>query len=231
MQLKSMIHDYEDRREVIEELVCRLLSESGIMSPPVDPMIIAKNCGIICTEAEIEGRRGQNLMFRGFRFIDVRKDDRVERKCFTVAHELLEMELPKRIRGKQERHEIALIGAPHLLMPTDWFREACHETNFDIFELKKLFSTASHEAVALRTLVFSPSVVTVIDNRKVTNRRSSVEWLSERKLMPVENEVVDEVYRTGKKVCRELDEVIVTGYPLLEEEIKRVILQTVPAGI
>ena len=221
-----MMRDYEDAIEVVEKLARRLLSVSGITSPPVDPMVIAKACRIACTESEIEGRRGQNLVIRGFRLIDIQKDDRWERKCFTIAHELLEMELPENIRSRRERHEIAMVGAPLLLMPTEWFHAACHETDFDVFELKNVFSTASHEAVALRTLVFSPAVVTVIDDGKVTNRRSSVEWFSERNLMPIEEDVLDEIYSSGKRVRRDFDKGIVTGYPLFEEEIKRVILRT-----
>ncbi len=221
-----MMRDYEDAIEIVEKLVSRLLSVSDIASPPVDPMVIAKACRIVCTEAEIKGRRGQNLMIKGFRLIDIQKDDRWERKCFTVAHELLEMELPGDVQSKRERHEIAMVGAPLLLMPTEWFRAACDETDFEIFELKNIFSTASHEAVALRTLVFSPAVVTVVDDMKVTNRRSSVEWFSERKLIPIEEEVLDEIYSSGKRVRRDFDRGTVTGHPLFEEEIKRVILRT-----
>ncbi|HHT9127050.1 MAG TPA: hypothetical protein ACFYD6_14730 [Candidatus Brocadiia bacterium] len=46
--------------------------------------------------------------------------------------------------------------------------------NFDLLELKKIYSTASHEAIAYRMLRFSECVITIFDNGKVIVRKSSI---------------------------------------------------------
>jgi Zn-dependent peptidase ImmA (M78 family) len=223
-----MTYDYEDIISIVENLASSLLRESGITKPPVDPFVIAKKLKIPCTESRIEGRRGQNLVLRGHRIIDINKNDRHERKCFTLAHELIEVMLQMRIKDADERHEIAIFGAPYLLMPTEWFRNACVETDFDIFLLKRTFPTASHEAIAIRTLSFASAIITVIDDKKVTNRQSSVQGLVSRKLMPIERDATKEIYARGGKVQMKNEDCAVAGYPLFEEEVKRVILRTVP---
>ncbi len=221
------MREYEDAVEIIEALVSRLLMESAIESPPVDPFVIAKKRRITLSELEMDGRRGQNLVMLGNKFIDVQRHDRPERKCYTMAHELIEVELPDEISEREERHEIATMGAAYLLMPTEWFREACHDTEFDIFELKRTFSTASHEAIALRTLTFSPAVITIIDDNRISNRKASTGWFSPRKLLPVEKDAAGRAYSSGKKTRVDFENGTVTAFPLLEEEVKRVILRTV----
>ena len=226
-----MLYDYEDTIAVIEKLVQKMINESGISAPPVNPFKIAKILKIPCTESVIQGRRGQNFILNGHRIIDLNKDDRIERKCFTLAHELIEVLLPEKFKDKDERHDIAMLGAPYLLMPTDWFRKACEKTKFDLFLLKRIFTTASHEAIAIRTLSFDSAIITVIDNKKVTNRQSSLSTFAGKRLMPLEKEAVEYVisvdgdcykYESNDYKCK------VTAYPLFEEEVKRIILRTVP---
>jgi Zn-dependent peptidase ImmA (M78 family) len=223
-----MTNDYEDTIAVIEKLVQKILDDSGIIGPPVDPQKIAKKLKIPFTESEISGRRGQNFVLNGHRVIDINKDDRPERKCFTLAHELIEILLPPEFISKDERHDIALVGAPYVLMPTEWFHDACVVTKFDIFKLKEIFSTASHEAVAVRTLAFAPGIITVIDDKKVTNRQSSMPGFSGKKLMPIEKKAADEALTTGERVSLKSSECETTAYPLLNEEVKRIILRTIP---
>ena len=211
-----MIYDYEDTIAVIEKLVQKMIDESGISAPPVNPFKIAKKLKIPCTESVIHGRRGQNFILNGYRIIDINKEDRIERKCFTLAHELIEVILHDRFKDKDERHDIAMLGAPYLLMPTDWFRKACAETKFDIFLLKRIFTTASHEAIAIRTLSFAPAVITIIDNNKVTNRKSSLNTFSGKRLMHLEKEASSLSVRVSR-LYKVFSSSVVCHNPILTE--------------
>ena len=223
-----MKYDYEDTIVVIEDIVVRIFNETDISAPPVNPFLIARKLKIPCTESQIEGRRGQNFVLNGHRIIDINKEDRFERKCFTLAHELIEILLPPNFKNSDERHDIAVLGAPYLLMPTDWFGKACRETEFDIFKLKEIFSTASHEAIAIRTLSFASAIITIIDDKKITNRQSSMNTPPCKRLMHIEKEEADKSVLSGQIMSLKNDECDVTAFPLLEEEVKRVILRTVP---
>ncbi len=222
-----MVYDFDEIKKTIEETVERLLKTCQVKSPPVDPNKIAKKTGFVYTEMDIAGRRGQAWQSKGRKYIDVDKNSRAERKNFTLAHEILEHELPKEIIDKRERHKIALFGAPYLLMPTTWFAPACQQTSFDISKLKKIFATVSYEAIALRTLNFSEAVITVYDNGKVTNRQSSCSFFVSKRLTDEEKQVINEVLKTGKFSQRILDAGEIRAYPVFEGKFKRVILRTV----
>lgn len=111
-------------------------------------------------------------------------------------------------------------------MPTEWFREECLTTRFDIAQLKKVFSTPSWEAVALRTLNFSEAIITILDDGRVTRRKSSYPYYVPRKLSREEEEVAERVFRTGKLQRTPFPSCQVVGYPVFEEERRRVILRT-----
>lgn len=221
-----MTHDFEEVAEIIDRLVEGILSACEIKQPPVDPKRIADRLGIVYSEAKLEGRRGQTFRRRGRQHVEVHRDDRPERKHFAVAHEIMELELKKVLEDARECHRWANLAASFLLMPTPWFREECMRTGFDIAELKKVFSTASWEAVSLRTLNFSESIITIVDDGRVTRRKSSYPFHVPKKLSGEEKHLVEEVLRTGTAKTQHFPSCEVAGYPVFEEEHRRVILRT-----
>ena len=73
------------------------------------------------------------------------------------------------------RENVANELAGRLLLPSGLLRRVAARCHWDLFVLKQEFRTASHELIARRMLDFSlPVVVTVIDQQRVTWRRSNV---------------------------------------------------------
>lgn len=221
-----IIDDFDQGKDYIEGMVKKILMECDITTPPVDVKAVAKKKGLVLTESMLEGRRGQNFIFRGKKFIEIDIRDRKVRQNFTIAHEILEVDLGEIVADPTERHKLATLWSPFLLMPSNWFQETCIEHNFDILKVKKAFDNVSHEAVALHMLHFAPAIITVFDNDRVTNRRSSYSFNVSRKLMSLEQGVIDQVLSSGEKFQTERDGVEVAAFPVFEEEFKRVIMRT-----
>jgi len=51
-----------------------------------------------------------------------------------------------------------------LLLPYEWFNADAAKTGFDLFALKKIYSTASHQLIARRIASLRPAIVTVFDD-------------------------------------------------------------------
>jgi len=222
----EMTEDFEEVAGLLDTIVRELLTACGIDHPPVHPKNIADKLGLVYSEAELRGRRGQSFRRRGYQHVEVHRRDRPERKNFALAHEIMELQLKKVLDDPTQCHRRASLGASFLLMPAPWFREECLRSRFDIAELKKVFSTASWEAVALRTLNFSEAIITILDDGRVTRRKSSYPYYVPRKLSQEEREVAEQVVRTGTSRKQPFPSCEVAGYPVFEDERRRVILRT-----
>ena len=220
------MYEFDEREEIIERTVERLLAVARIETPPINPERIARALRINVLDRELPMRRGQSYRYRGMKFVDIGKTDRAERRNFTLAHEIMELELPDTILDKQARHEIAVRGAAALLCPTRFFRDACASGPFDLFELKAAFTTASHEVVALRSLDFSEAIITVFDNGRLVNRQTSYPF-GPQAVSPQERELMRRVVLSGEVERDAWEAISATGYPIFEDKFKRVILQTV----
>ena len=155
-----MIADFEQARDQAENIVEQILADCGITAPPVDVRAIGKKKGLALSENLLEGRRGQNFKFRGRKYVEVDSRDRRVRQNFTLAHEILELEFESIAANPCEKHKLAMLAAPFLLMPSIWFNPACLTHEFDLIHIKKIFDTASYEAVALRMLHIAPALIT-----------------------------------------------------------------------
>jgi hypothetical protein len=222
-----MPDDFEGVSELLDKLVEKLLAECGIDRPPVEPKKIADALGLVYDETELEGRRGQSYRRFGRQHVEIHRKDRPERKNFALAHEIMELELKKVLEDPRESHRWANLGASFLLMPTPWVRDHCLRTGFDLVKLRKVFTTASWEVIALRTLNFSESIITIVDDDRVTRRKSSYPFYVSKKLSDEEKHVVLDVLQTKKVQKQHFPSCEVTAYPVFEKERKRVILRTV----
>ncbi|MFC1732858.1 ImmA/IrrE family metallo-endopeptidase [candidate division KSB1 bacterium] len=118
------------------------------------------------------GLRGCTFQKNGQWYIVVNRDDTFERQNFTIAHEYGEILLSDNNElTKDEKHRRANQLASELLLPADEFEEAVHRS--DLHELKQLFPEVSFEVIARRIPVFIPSVISIIDDSRCTNRFGS----------------------------------------------------------
>ena len=223
---ENVPYDFEEISELLDSIVLRLLEACDVTQPPVEPRSMAKKLGIIYTEAQLEGRRGQSFRSRGRQHVQVHQSDRPERKNFALAHEIMEIQLKKAIHNPTLCHRWANLGASFLLTPTPWFREECLITDFDVAQLKSTFSSASWEVVSLRTLNFSESIVTIVDNGRISRRKSSYPYHVPRKLSEEEHNALHKVLQTATAEHLHFPSCVVAGYPVFEGEHRRVILRT-----
>ncbi|MBN1919074.1 MAG: hypothetical protein JW889_14305 [Verrucomicrobia bacterium] len=223
------MYDFEEREALIEATVERLLMSARIDGPPVDPTRIARAARISVLDRELPQRRGQSYLYRGMKFVDLGKTGRTERRNFTLAHEIMELELPIGFHNKQLKHDIAMRGAAALLCPGRFFRACLREDAgarpFDLLRLKAAFSTASHEVVALRSLDFAEATISVFDNGRLVNRQTSHPF-GIQPVTPQERDVMRRAMRSGE-ICEETwDGASAAAYPIFENGFKRVILRT-----
>jgi hypothetical protein len=110
-------------------------------------------------------------------------DPRRERRQWAVAHEIgesrayrvfAELGVDPRDAPVAAREEVANRLAGSLLLPRDWFLRDGVRTDWDLFDLKAIYATASHELIARRLLEMPPAVVvTLADQGRCVWRRSN----------------------------------------------------------
>lgn len=110
-------------------------------------------------------------------------DPRRERRQWAVAHEIgesrayrvfAELGIDPRDAPATAREGIANRLASSLLLPRDWFLRDGVRVDWDLFDLKAMYATASHELLARRLLEMPPTViVTLADQGRIVWRRSN----------------------------------------------------------
>jgi len=122
---------------------------------------------------------------------------------------------------------LANLFAHHLLAPTSWFAADARTLDYDLLALKERYATSSHEVLAWRMLDLpDPCIITIIDNDKITRRRSNA-WPTRRRLELAEEKCRRAVNQTGRtKQVRE-NGWTVQGWPVHQNDWKREILRSV----
>ena len=181
-------------------------------------------------------QRGRAQRALGKKQIYLKPEPREERHQWTVAHEIGEhfksdLLAKLRIEPSQARamagESLANLFAYHLLVPSRWFVEDARSLEFDLLELKKRYSTSSHEVLAWRFLdLDAPCVVTIIDNERIHRRRSNA-WPTRRALLPIEDRCWRYVTEHGTAKQMRDDDWTVTCWPVHQLDWKREIMRSV----
>ncbi|MEM9660138.1 MAG: ImmA/IrrE family metallo-endopeptidase, partial [Planctomycetota bacterium] len=110
-------------------------------------------------------------------------EERRERRQWAVAHEIGEaaaspvtstLGIDVREAGQSFRELVANHLAGRFLIPTRWFAAAGEACDWDLWELKRTFATASHELLARRMLEMPPRVViTLFDQGRLIWRKTN----------------------------------------------------------
>jgi hypothetical protein len=96
----------------------------------------------------------------------------------------------------------------------------------DLLELKALYATASHEALAWRLLDLPrPCVVTIVDDNRLTRRRSNA-WEPPRTLLSAEVRCQRYVHEHGEPGLLREDGWTIQGWPIHEGARRREILRS-----
>jgi Zn-dependent peptidase ImmA (M78 family) len=122
---------------------------------------------------------------------------------------------------------LANLFAYRLLVPSRWFAEDARSHDYHLIELKKRYRTSSHEVIALRFIDLpEPCIVTVIDNEKITRRKSNA-WPARRRLEPAESKCQRLVHERGRPTVVREAGWTVHGWPVHQLDWKREILRSV----
>jgi len=187
----------------------------------------AEEMGVTILEEENpSGMRGTAFKVNGKWYITVNPNDTEERKNFTIAHELAEIILYDNDELTiDEKHKMANNMAAEFLMPEIDFKKVLFHN--DLYELKKLYSNCSHEAIARRMLDFIPQVLTIFDNRAIYTRMASESINFPSSPAKSELEVAEKCYQTRNKHEKTEENLKITGYFIDEGRgVERVILLT-----
>ena len=157
--------DELSREEVVEALdraVEDLLAAAQVTAPPVDAIKLAQgHLGMVVCLDRRQPQRGRAQRNRGHKQIFLRPEPSEERHQWSVAHEIgehLKTDLLRRLGIEPEQtrammgESLANLFAHRLLVPTTWLRDDAPTADYDLLELKKRYTSASHEVLAWRLL-------------------------------------------------------------------------------
>ncbi len=230
----------EEVYEACDRLIAGLLERAGITGPPVDALRLAdEHLGMPVSHLEPEederGRpRPRSPRPEGI----VISPHMTEEQRQTVAAQAIARDLlPDLLRkvGIVPGSESKPVGTSlrglvvsRLLLPTRFLRTALRETRSDLLALKRVFSTASHEAIALRLLdLDTPLVIAIVDDGVVATRRGNRMPVN-HKLTAVEEQCLAEVMARDLPFKARGDGWTVDGWPIPDRPFRRVVLRSVP---
>ena len=158
---------------VIENVAAELLAEADWLRPPVDALAVARRLRLVVASDNKMDVRARFVRLealgvgdRGGRGTILLGDGpRPERRQWAVAHEVGEsaahrvfshLGIPLVDIPPQGRERVANHLASCLLLPRDWLTQDGEAVAWDLLELKRIYSTASHELIARRMLEMTP---------------------------------------------------------------------------
>lgn len=173
----------------VDEVAQAVLAEVEWFRPPVNLLDVADRLNlVVARDAAMDVRArfvslGQTTG-AGQGTILVNDDPRPERKQWAVAHEVGES-VAHRVFVRlgvslsdippSGREQVANHLASCLLLPRDWFAQDGASVGWDLLELKRIYSTASHELIARRMLEMSPPVlISMFDQGALQWRKSNI---------------------------------------------------------
>ena len=227
----------EEVHETVDRVVEELLEAAGVQGPLVDAIKIAqRHLGMIVCLDRRQQQRGRAQRAGGRRQIFLRPEPSEERHQWTVAHEIGEhfkttllqrLGLEPERTGAMSGESLANLFAHRLLVPTRWYATDAPACGYDLLELKKRYSTSSHEVLALRLLDLpEPCIITIVDNDRVHRRRSNA-FRVKKQLEPAELQCQRQVSRTGRPQVVRAGGWTVQGWPVHQDDWKREVLRSV----
>src|SRR5436853_2459019 len=149
----------EQMSGVLDRVADEVLAEADVLAPPVDALRVAAQMGMIVARDAGDLHVRARYVRLAAPAIFLADDPRPERRHWAVAHEIgehaahrvfRELGLDMRDCGEGMREVVANELAGRLLLPRRWFLADGVDVDWDLFELKARYATASHEMIARR---------------------------------------------------------------------------------
>lgn len=123
--------------------------------------------------------------------VRIAKESYAPRRELTIAHELLELALPRHFRRGPLRERLCQRGAAALMLPSIAFERAIFLAEWDLAKLRRWHSWVSWEALGRRAADLFPGVTLTTWTEKGYRRSDSTE------VHDGEAEAAKEAYRVG----------------------------------
>jgi hypothetical protein len=231
----------EELAATLDRVAWEALEAAGCEGPPVDALEVARRDGLEVAYDSRQSIRARIVSLQAFGTapphdsILLRPDPRPERLHWAVAHEIGEhhaervfslLGIDPREADPSSREMVANHLAGRVLLPTEWFGRDALDCDWDIPELKRRYTTASHELVARRMLDFEPWItITIFDNGRLTFRRSN-RYRRRPELTAAERHCWHEVVQSCEARSIEERPFRVACWPIHEPDWRREILRT-----
>ena len=243
----------EQFRRVLDVVAREIILEAGLQQPPVDAFHVAEQLGLIVARDQPAARGLASPRARLVRLsasagpshssegtILLADDPRRERRQWAVAHEIgesrayrvfAELGVDPQEAPVAAREDVANRLASSLLLPRDWFLRDGVRVDWDLFDLKTIYATASHELIARRMLEMPAAVILTLADQGRTVWRRSNRSFRPPPLTPAERDAWTAAHDEGQPVqCdpRELPDGVddVRAWPIHEPGWRREIIRT-----
>ncbi len=150
-----------------------------------------------------------------------------------MAHELGEAAIESLMRQlrlkanelkEHAREQLANRFASRLLLPSEWFAATAQDCERDLFALKEVYSTASHELIGWRMLDLAPrAIVSLFDQGNLQARRSNLPGKPPA-FTSAESDAWRRAHETGRSVRRD-QPLRIDVWPIHEPAWRREILR------
>lgn len=236
----------EEIFEIIDRLVAGLVERAGVDRPPVDAIRIAEeHLGIPVEVVEPAGeddwgRRRPRQRPSSAGGIVLTSDMKLEQRHKAAAEGIARALVPEVLRrlnvlpgteNKQFAAHLRGLVVGRVLVPTKLLRLALRECKDDLAALKRHFTTAAIEVIALRLLdLDEPCVISIVDDGIVSVRRGNRAAAGKR-LEWVEQECHDHVAELEQPYRVRREGLTVWGWPVSGRPFRRIILRAVPDDV
>lgn len=224
-------------RQACDDEAAEILTRAGVLRPPVDLFQVAAQLGLEVAIDAGQPIRGRIKRLRGRLSVFLQPDERPERMQWTLAHEIGEASAfrvferlgsdPKH-HPPEQREQVANQMASSLLLPQMWFADDVAAADGDLYALKEIYRTASHELLLMNLLRGAElTLATVFDHGCITRRRSNGSLPAPR-LLTAERRAWQCAHAGGQQVDIAADDVRVQVWPVHEPGWKRELMRTTP---
>ena len=237
----AMDFSQEELIDAVERLVNALLERAGVTEPPVDALHIAEDhLGIPvevvepAEEDETGRRRPRSRTSSAGIALSPGMTPEQEQKAAaegiarTVLPDILKrLDVTPGTENKQFATHVRGLVVARILIPTRLLRLALKQHKYDLHALKKVFTTAQTEAIALRWLdLDEPCVIAIVDDGVVAVRRGNQSAAS-KKLEEAEQQCLDKIMEVDQPHRVRTGGWTVQGWPVPERPFRRIILRAV----
>jgi hypothetical protein len=226
----------DDVVQCVDRAVEELLTQARVKAPPVDAIALTRHVGLPTAEKPRQGhapRANRSPPTTDTTPCAATSEEQRQWEAAQAIGKHLQPQLLQQlgfVSGEKKPpmgESLSGLFARHLLLPSAWFSADAASFDFELFQLKERYRSATHEMIAFRLLDLpEPCIITLVVDDKVHRRRSNA-WPVKKRLEPAEAECLRAVTRDGQPHTLRAGGWTVWGWPLWHGGCNREVLRSV----